>query len=346
LLYACCIGGTTLVTAGNAVRTCQESLKGMGIDLEDDFQAIECEMGVSTLPDSHFGRGTQLIMEKSELMGFNVQKMPKFIDPELCKPCGKCAMGCSKNSKWTSREYVDDAINYGATVVSNTQITDILTKNGEVVGVQSKYNEFFADTVVISAGGIETPRILIKKGLNAGNNLFVDTFVTVGGLLKDIQFNQEVQMNSLIKLDDLILAPHYSSILHDKLHKYKARKKDILGMMVKIGDESSGKVRKDYIEKYSTSKDLSLLAKGSAVAGAILTESGVDPNTLTSTLARGAHPGGTAAIGDVVDINLETEIEGLFVADASVFPEAPGAPPVLTIVALARRLGRYLAEDF
>ncbi len=90
---------------------------------------------------------------------------------------------------------------------------------------------------------------------------------------------------------------------------------------------------------------MALLAEGSALAGSILTEAGVDPNTLKSTHARGAHPGGTAAVGSVVDKNLETEISGLFVADASVLPEAPGAPPVLTIVALAKRLGKYLGQN-
>ena len=34
LLKTSCVGGTTLVTAGNAVRTCQEQLKNIGIDLE------------------------------------------------------------------------------------------------------------------------------------------------------------------------------------------------------------------------------------------------------------------------------------------------------------------------
>jgi choline dehydrogenase-like flavoprotein len=221
----------------------------------------------------------------------------------------------------------------------------LIVKNGEIKGVKSKDKEFLADTVVLSAGGIETPRILRKEGINAGNNLFVDTFVTVGGVLKNIRFNKEVQMNALIQLDDLILSPHYSGILHDKLQKYQAEQGDILGMMVKIADEPSGKVREDRIEKYSTSNDVGLLTEGSAVAGAILKESGVDPKTLTSTPARGAHPGGTAAIGDVVDKNLETEISRLFVADASVFPCAPGAPPVLTIMALARRLGRYLTNS-
>ncbi len=77
-------------------------------------------------------------------------------------------------------------------------------------------------------------------------------------------------MNALIKLDDIILAPHYSTILLDKLQNYNARETDILGIMVKIADEGSGKVRENYIEKYSTSKDVSLLTRGSAIAGAIL----------------------------------------------------------------------------
>ena len=117
-------------------------------------------------------------------------------------------------------------------------------------------------------------------------------------------------------------------------------------MMIKIGDEGSGKVCMDHIERYSTAKDVGLLSKGSAAAGAILKEAGVDPTTITSTIARGAHPGGTAAIGEIVNKNLETEISGLFTADASVFPMAPGAPPILTIIALARRLGRYIEEEF
>ena len=346
LLQTSCVGGTTTVTAGNAVRTCQKYLKNLGIDLEDDFNKIEDEMGVSTLPDTHFGKGTKIIMDKAESLGFNTQKMPKFIDPETCKPCGKCAFGCPRNSKWTSNEYVKDAMGHGATVIDNTEITGLITVDGDIKGVKSNDKEFLADIVVISAGGIETPRILRKTGIDAGNNLFVDTFVTVGGVLKDIKFKNEVQMNALIKLDDLIMTPHYSGILFNNLKKFDANENDILGMMIKIADEGSGKVREDYIEKYSTAKDVSLLSKGSAAAGAILKETGVDPTTLTSTIARGAHPGGTAAIGEVVNKNLETEISGLFAADASVFPMAPGAPPVLTIVALARRLGRYIENEF
>lgn len=56
-----------------------------------------------------------------------------------------------------------------------------------------------------------------------------------------------------------------------------------------------------------------------------------------------AHPGGTAAIGTVVDRDLQTKIDGLFVCDASVLPVTPGFPPMLTIGALAKRLAGTLS---
>jgi choline dehydrogenase-like flavoprotein len=58
---------------------------------------------------------------------------------------------------------------------------------------------------------------------------------------------------------------------------------------------------------------------------------------------QGAHPGGTASIGKVVDKDLQTKVDNLFVCDASVFPTSPGLPPILTIVALAKRLAKTLA---
>ena len=301
-----CVGGTSLVTAGNAVRTCEKPFKKIGIDLSKEFEEIDTELGVNPLPDSHLGEGTKRIMKAAEKLGFEVQKMPKFIDPDLCKPCGKCAFGCPKDAKWTSMDFIEESKKYGANIIDNTPVTDIIVSNGTIKGVKSYDKTFEADNVIISAGAIETPRLLQKLCIDAGNNFFVDTFVTVGGILKNIKYNKEVSMNALIKLDDIVLAPHFSAILVNKLKQYKARKKDILGMMVKIKDEPSGKVTPDEVIKFNTANDVALLARGSAIAGSILTEAGVDPKTLISTYARGAHPGGTAAIGDIVDKNLET----------------------------------------
>jgi choline dehydrogenase-like flavoprotein len=57
---------------------------------------------------------------------------------------------------------------------------------------------------------------------------------------------------------------------------------------------------------------------------------------------RGAHPGGTARIGDVVDHDLQTRIRNLYVCDASAIPEALDLPVVLTVIALGKRLAAHL----
>lgn len=348
LLKTTCLGGTTLVTAGNAVRTCQQEFQKLGIDLSGEFEEVEAELKVGPLPDTHFGEGTMKIMEASASLGLTMEKMPKFINPTECVPCGKCAFGCPRNAKWSSLEYLAEAEKHGAHIVDNSPVTRIMTPAGQVKGVEilnsenGVKKEYIADTVILCSGAIETPRLLRSAGLTAGERLFVDTFVTVGGVLPGINFYKEVSMNGLYKKEKrFILSPHYSSLLTSP---NQVTEKDILGIMVKIPDESSGRVDASGVFKQSTSQDVGLMAEGCTAAGAILTEAGVSPDTLVSTPARGAHPGGTAAVGEVVDKNLETEIENLFVADASVFPRAPGAPPVLTILALAKRLAKHVVS--
>ena len=83
---------------------------------------------------------------------------------------------------------------------------------------------------------------------------------------------------------------------------------------------------------------------GVATAGAILQNAGAE-TIFTSTVLRSAHPGSTAPIGSIVDKNLKTGVDGLYVCDGSVFPEAPGIPPILTILALSKRLSKHLIEN-
>ena len=84
-----------------------------------------------------------------------------------------------------------------------------------------------------------------------------------------------------------------------------------------VGDRTVGAIVNDQIVtldyelqdgdvvKINTIQDIRYLAEGVATAGFILKEAGVDPNTIGSTVYRGAHPGGTAPIGKIVDSNLK-----------------------------------------
>ena len=57
------------------------------------------------------------------------------------------------------------------------------------------------------------------------------------------------------------------------------------------------------------------------------------------------QPGVILMIGDVVDSDLKTKVDNLYVCDCSVIPEDWGLPPSLTILALAKRLAKHLTGD-
>ncbi len=349
LLTTTCIGGATIVSMSNMVRALDEELHEYGIDISEEYDYVEDLINVHQLDDSHIGRGTQLFLDAGHKLGLKTMKMPKGIRESDCIQCGNCAFGCPVDAKWSGKDFVDEAVECGAILISEAEVTEIFSEDSKVKGVKyvkdSSEETLLADTVVLSAGAIGSTLILRKSGIDAGREIFFDPFVSVGGYLKDIKFNTEVQMAGLVIGKNFVLSPHFSSFIKGNIDIEKVDDKDILSIMVKTSDEAKGYVTDDGdVVKINTIQDIRYLAEGVATAGFILCEAGVDPSTIGSTVYRGAHPGGTAPIGKVVDSNQETEIKGLFVSDASVLPVSPGKPPILTILALSKRLADYLKK--
>ncbi|WP_407414449.1 GMC family oxidoreductase N-terminal domain-containing protein [Methanobrevibacter sp.] len=343
LLTTTCVGGATIVSMSNMVRALDEELHEYGIDISKEYEYVEELIKVHDLDDSHIGRGTQLFLDAARELGLKTLKMPKAIREEDCIQCGKCAFGCPADAKWSGKDFVDEAVDAGATFISEAEVTEIIVEDSQVKGIKyikdNVEESIDSDTVILSAGAIGSTLLLRSAGIDAGHELFFDPFVTVGGYLKDINFNTEVQMAGLVIGKDFVLSPHFSTFTFDD----DVESKDILSIMVKTADDAVGYVDDDGdVVKINTINDIRLLAEGVATAGFILEKAGVDPSTISSTVYRGAHPGGTAPIGKIVDSNQETEINGLFVSDASVLPISPGKPPILTILALSKRLADYL----
>ena len=330
-----CVGGTTKVTMGNAVRA-----NYLNNALDEYYDSAEEELGVVEVPETHIGQATRNLLHCSD----DWNRMPKAIDFSKCKKCGRCPFGCPTGARWDASTYINDAVRNGAKILPSTEVKRILMENGQVRGVEvSDGRQFESRSVILCAGAIETPRILMRSGIdNVGNGLFVDTFITVGGLKKDVGLNRELGMALFIKRKGYLLSPHYSGFLMPYLSSkgFVARPDDVLGLMVKIEDAPTGKVLLNDTIKTITKKDSRLLEQGKEEAKKILMETGVDEKTIVSTYYRGTHPGGTCS--RIIGKSYETGFEGLHISDASVIQGPFGLPPMLTIIAIAKNVSSML----
>ena len=254
----------------------------------------------------------------------------------------------------------------------NTEVVEITQSNGEATGIigyrKGSRVEIKAHRVVLAAGALETPRILQNSGISeVGEGLSLDVFQATYGYTDNVGMKNEIilatYLDGLIEEKEMFTAPYmylpfnialnledkgpFKRSLYNIVRTYiKGMSIDtskLLGLMTKIRDESTGKVMSDGgIHKALTETDKEKLEEANEINKEILIASGVDPGTVFRTRYESGHPACTAAIGKVVDSNQETELDGLFVSDASVFPSPLGVPPILTIVALSKRLAGYL----
>jgi len=340
------VGGTTLLAIANGVRTHEKELKNFGIDLKNEFQEVEKDFDIKPIPDNMLGGRTKLIIEKARELGYNPKIMPKMINFKKCKACGKCNMGCAFQAKKTSLYYIEKSISMGADLKANFEAIKIEKSGNQflVKGMEKgRQTDIYSKNVILSAGALDTPKILNNSGIKTPRNLFVDLFVTIGGKT-DNSFRDEIQMAAYIPFNDFIISPYYSEriikLLKDR--GIESKRENIIGIMIKIKDDSYGYVDKNYIEKSCTGRDVQKISNGVAIASKILSECGVDK--IVSTEAIGAHPGGTAPIGITVDSNFKTEM-GFYVCDASILPEAPGSPPLLSLMALGKKLGNNILNS-
>ena len=363
------LGGATSMYCGCAERPLPWWQTRYSIDLSQEAAETMAELSIAPLPASLRGVASTRIAEAAAELGMDWQPQDKFMVPQRTSNgfnCGaKCMLGCRCGAKWNAAEFVDEAVQQGIDLWTGARVDAVVWENGRILGVigQQGSNSFrlLGKAVVLAAGGIGTPLILQRSGLSqAGQGMTMDTTVMVYGHAPSKGIGQEPPMTWSYADDELgvlystLIDPwlNYPLVMLQKGPIYSLtwnRWGHTYGVMIKLKDEVSGAVQAQKhgftISKGLTADDRQRLAKAEAVAGRILRQAGCDPDTIFTTPLRGTHPSGTVRLGELLDTNLQTEIAGLYVCDASVFPEALARPTVLTIIALAKRLVRHLKKE-
>ncbi len=341
-------GGTTTIAAGNALRL-DGDLKESGIDLDDEFAALEREVPITTAHQSRWSRTTRALFEAMEHMGLEPKAMPKMGRYENCAMCGRCVLGCPRGIKWDSRALLARAVERGATLRARAAAERVVVRGGEAVGLEvraGRRREFVpADLVILAAGGFGTPPLLERSGIPCEPRLFVDPVLCVTSTWKGARQDRDLPMPFYAQRPGYILSPYFDPLSYFFNRDWRPPAGDILSLMVKLADGPSGKVDGRRVSKPLTGGDTERLAEATGLCREIFGRLGVPADDLVFGTLNAGHPGGSLPLGPETAASLhDPRLPGnLYVADATLLPHALGAPPILTIMALARKVVRVCA---
>jgi choline dehydrogenase-like flavoprotein len=344
-------GGTTTMSTANAMRL-DSGLKAIGIDLDEEFSELGREVPISTAHQARWNETTQRLFAVFEEMGLEPRPMPKMRRRESCGNCGRCVLGCPSGAKWDSREFLLTALKHGARLITNCRVREVALENGRAVGVTARagsQRKFFpADVVVLAAGGFGTPAILQNSGIPCEPGLFVDPVLCVAARWDNALQNKDIPMPFAADKERFILSPYFDYLSYFFNRDWPAGAGNILSLMIKLADTPSGTVTDGRVEKALTCEDTAALRSAVDICMEILRRVGVEKREIFFGTLNAGHPGGMLPLAseDAETLHPRRLPENLFLADATLLPESLGKPPILTIMALAKKVAKIIRKDF
>lgn len=352
------MGGSSIFYYATAFPPPVAMLKKYGIDITKEIEDCKKELPIAPLKDELIGPMAHRIMQSARELGYPWDKLPKFVFQDKCRSnCDKCNLGCPYGAKFNARMWAEEAMTMGATLLTNTKVKKVIFDGKKAVGVEYsqgfKTGKAYANDIVIAAGGIGSPIILRNSGIKgAGFDYFFDPLICVMGTVKDIKGGREFPMatghqfvdDGYVMTDMTIPKLLYQGFTaevgrFDRIFSHS----HTLQIMIKEKDSLGGYLTNtEGVRKRLADSDKKKLMHGYDRAKNILKNAGAKHIFKSWYVA--AHPGGTVKIGHLLDKNLQTEKEHLYVCDCSVIPEAWGLPPALTLYSLGKRLAKHLAK--
>ncbi len=344
VVYGKGLGGTTTLATGNAIRA-DKGLKDIGINLDEEFEELYRELPITTNHQRYWSNITKQTFKAMQDLGFDPQPMPKLLRPSQCRLCGHCSIGCPHGAKWDTRELLDD-IN----VVMNCRVERFDIGDNSVKRIVAKQGmrtvTFEADIVVLAAGGLGTPQILTQSGIECPSHLFVDPVLCVAAPMANARQDHQLLMPFVSSHDGYIISPYMDWLSFFFNRQWRKPMDGMVSLMIKMADEEIGSVKRGKVRKTLTDKDQEVLKHGVADCKEILLSMGANADDIMLGTLNSGHPGGMLPLTAAESETLHNPFlpDNLYVADASILPQSLGLPPILTIMALAKRIAKIIIQ--
>jgi choline dehydrogenase-like flavoprotein len=328
-----CVGGSTTIFTAVAQRAFAENIDawytetktvndlGEPISLSDlipNYEQVESETGVSKY--LNWDSGVRRLQEGFTRIGYPLEPVDAYINPTSCDHSG-CLFGCPTGAKRGSLlAYVIPALYAGAEIYTNTYVERVLLRripednSGRVLeayGVEytdarGNSGKVSARIVVLSAGALETPQILLRSNIpdlaahsssaeQIGRNLAANTGTMVFGTFEEtlnnwemhplsahlIQFAREKDGGFLLEMSEVMEGPLGFSlvvtdedgvpIVGEKLTSAMKQYPKMAGVFVSIHDANNGSVTldghgKEVFYKPVVREDLARVSKAKELA--------------------------------------------------------------------------------
>ncbi len=182
LAMGCGYGGSTIVYTGTSILIEEQTVNAWGIkgldwkDLTDRSRKYMVQNNVHLLDESLLNDNNKLFYQGCKTLGYHVAQFP--LNVKGCKGSSLCNFGCPNGAKQgTLRVQLPAAESAGVEVVTNCEVrcidgktlqASVITREvGETSAWEAGDYIIHADRIVLSAGAIQSPALLLRSGLEA-----------------------------------------------------------------------------------------------------------------------------------------------------------------------------------
>jgi choline dehydrogenase-like flavoprotein len=352
-------------------------------DMAPWYDKAESEIAIQEILAEFRNKNAQIFEQGFKNLGYQnapLRRAQSNCHLEEGNCCIECLNGCRIGSKQSTPETVlKRALEKGLCLVSGVEVTQIIEKSKDlkVIGKEKKggHTTYRTKNLVLAGGAIGNARLLLNSGFDKklpriGHDFYCHPqFMSFGlyeekinshqGAFQAFKSDDKGFRKNGFKLENIYAGPESIALLFPGFgkthHQFMEQLSHFACIEVCTRDTNPGQIKvnrkeRALIQKVQNKEDLSRQAKGTKIIEEIFSSTGAK-KIIHSKYGIGLHLMGCCCMGtdsqnSVIDPEFRMHgFKNIFCADSSIFPNAPGINPSLTIMALSKKAAESILRN-